>query len=53
MRLKRCLEIIPEFIIDRPFMFVIKHKSRDIPLFVGSVRDFEDAEMVEQTRDEL
>ncbi|KAK0097140.1 hypothetical protein PV326_003145 [Microctonus aethiopoides] len=39
MRLKRSLDLSEEFIVDRPFMFIIRHKPSDIPLFIGSVRD--------------
>lgn len=28
-----------QFLVDRPFMFVIEYKPNNIPLFVGSVKD--------------
>ena len=40
MRLRRCLSEGPEeFRVDRPFLFVIRYKPGNVPLFVGSVRD--------------
>ncbi|XP_076276347.1 alaserpin-like [Lasioglossum baleicum] len=33
---------IPEqFVVDRPFMFIIEHKPYNIPLFIGNVKDIE------------
>ena len=28
-----------QFLVDRPFMFVIEYKPKNIPLFIGSVQD--------------
>lgn len=50
LRLRRCT--YPEemeFIVDRPFMFIIEYKPNNIPLFIGNVQDIE----VTSQRDEL
>lgn len=41
MRLRRSININEpeEFRVDRPFLFVIRYKPCNVPLFVGSVRD--------------
>ncbi|XP_076669976.1 alaserpin isoform X1 [Andrena cerasifolii] len=39
MRLRRMINMPVQFLVDRPFMFVIEYKPNNIPLFVGSVRD--------------
>lgn len=49
LRLRRMINILEEFKVDRPFMFAIKHKPSKLPLFLGSVRKIEDY----HERDEL
>ncbi|KAL0122113.1 hypothetical protein PUN28_007112 [Cardiocondyla obscurior] len=41
MRIKRMAIIPMEFVVDRPFLFVIEHKPTRVPLFLGSVRKIE------------
>ncbi|XP_028047665.1 antichymotrypsin-2 isoform X2 [Monomorium pharaonis] len=41
MRLKRMAILPMEFVVDRPFLFVIEHKPSRIPLFLGCVRKIE------------
>ncbi|XP_011864861.1 PREDICTED: antichymotrypsin-2-like isoform X2 [Vollenhovia emeryi] len=38
MRMRRMAVLPMEFMVDRPFLFVIEHKPSRIPLFFGSVR---------------
>lgn len=49
MRLRRMIDLPEEFIVDRPFMFIIEHKQNNIPLFIGSVKDIK----VTSQKDEL
>ncbi|XP_015588578.1 leukocyte elastase inhibitor isoform X2 [Cephus cinctus] len=49
MRLRRMINESSEFLVDHPFMFVIRHKPTNIPLFIGRVKDFD----VPISRDEL
>ncbi|XP_011644242.1 antichymotrypsin-2-like isoform X2 [Pogonomyrmex barbatus] len=49
IRLKRMIISPMEFVVDRPFLFVIEHKPSRVPLFLGSVRKIE----FSQERDEL
>ncbi|XP_031829793.2 leukocyte elastase inhibitor isoform X1 [Nomia melanderi] len=49
MRLKRSFQRAEQFLVDRPFMFIIEHKPNNIPLFIGNVKDLES----ESKRDEL
>ncbi|OAD58440.1 Ovalbumin-related protein Y [Eufriesea mexicana] len=51
MRLKRALNLAEseEFLVDRPFMFIIQYKPKNIPLFIGNVRDIQ----VAPRKDEL
>lgn len=30
-----------QFIVDRPFMFIIEYKPKNIPLFIGNIRDIQ------------
>ncbi|KAL2726795.1 leukocyte elastase inhibitor-like isoform X2 [Vespula squamosa] len=40
IRLKRALIDFPEeFLVNRPFLFIIYHKPSKIPIFLGSVKD--------------
>ncbi|KAK1135482.1 hypothetical protein K0M31_000074 [Melipona bicolor] len=40
LRLRRSMANEPkQFLVDRPFMFVIEYKPKNIPLFIGSVQD--------------
>lgn len=42
MRLRRALiDITENFLVDRPFLFIIYHKPSKIPLFLGSVKDID------------
>ncbi|XP_050580454.1 ovalbumin-related protein X-like isoform X1 [Bombus affinis] len=43
MRLRRMAHFKePEqFIVDRPFMFIIEYKPKNIPLFIGNIRDIQ------------
>ena len=49
MRFCRMVSLPEEFIVDRPFMFIIEHKQNNIPLFIGNVRDIK----VTSQKDEL
>lgn len=40
VRFKRALIDFPEeFLVNRPFLFIIYHKPSKIPIFLGSVKD--------------
>ncbi|XP_076242696.1 antichymotrypsin-2 isoform X2 [Calliopsis andreniformis] len=39
MRLRRMIDMPEQFVVDRPFMFIIKYEPNNIPLFIGSVKD--------------
>ncbi|XP_015428728.1 PREDICTED: ovalbumin-related protein X-like [Dufourea novaeangliae] len=39
MRLRRMIYMPEQFLVDRPFMFIIQHKPSNVPLFVGCVKD--------------
>ncbi|XP_076644251.1 leukocyte elastase inhibitor isoform X2 [Halictus rubicundus] len=41
IRLKRMIYMPEQFLVDRPFMFIIEHKPYNIPLFIGNVKDIE------------
>ncbi|XP_033335194.1 antichymotrypsin-2 isoform X2 [Megalopta genalis] len=41
IRLRRMIYTPEQFLVDRPFMFIIEHKPYNIPLFIGSVKDIE------------
>ncbi|XP_043250835.1 leukocyte elastase inhibitor-like isoform X1 [Colletes gigas] len=49
MRLRRMILMPEQFLVDRPFMFVIEYKPNKVPLFIGSVKDI----TVSPERDEL
>ncbi|XP_054010780.1 antichymotrypsin-2-like isoform X2 [Hylaeus anthracinus] len=39
MRLRRMIDMPEQFMVNRPFMFLIEYKPHNIPLFIGSVKD--------------
>ncbi|XP_043520442.1 antichymotrypsin-2-like isoform X1 [Frieseomelitta varia] len=40
LRLRRSMaNELEQFLVDRPFMFVIEYKPKNVPLFIGSVQD--------------
>ncbi|CAD1478691.1 unnamed protein product, partial [Heterotrigona itama] len=39
LRLRRMANAPKQFLIDRPFMFVIEYKPKNIPLFIGSIQN--------------
>ncbi|XP_078043455.1 antichymotrypsin-2 [Augochlora pura] len=41
IRLRRMIDMPEQFLVNRPFMFIIEHKAYNIPLFIGSVKDLE------------
>ncbi|XP_076287617.1 leukocyte elastase inhibitor isoform X2 [Lasioglossum baleicum] len=41
VRLRRMIDMPEQFLVNRPFMFIIEHKPYNLPLFIGNVKDIE------------